>query len=109
MSSAQTARTPLSYSAREINIHFKDIAVPSDHQYREVSPRDVATFFFWPFSEEDQSGKEEDQPHDGPSGTISLISRLTIFNRGAQPSYPPYIYTRSDQSVLHRNLGRQIP
>jgi len=109
MSSAHTGRTPRSYSAREINIHFKDIAVPSDHQYRDAASREVATFFGWPFAKEDHSGTEQAEPNDGPSKQISLISRMTIFQRGAQPMYPPDIYTRSDPDVLHRNLGRQIP
>ena len=84
-----------SYSAEEIDVHFGDSILPSSSKpsLRTTGP---ATFNVWNI-ESDAS------PAD------YVLSRLTIFAYAAQPLYPPYVYTRSDQTILSKNVGRVIP
>jgi hypothetical protein len=86
------------YSIDDLDAHFADTVVPS---HGAASLRTgPGTLHYWTSSEEstDEEGDE-----------TGSISRLHIFNRAAQPLYPPYIFTRSHLEILTKNINRIIP
>jgi hypothetical protein len=95
-----------SYSAEEIDVHFRDSIIPSSSKthLRTTSP---ATFNVWNIESDPATLIDIDETNASPAN--SILSRLTIFAYAAQPLYPPYVYTRSEHTILSKNVGRVIP
>lgn len=91
------------YSDSELNIHFQDAVLPSSGGNRPPDSIHPGTFNFWHNLNTNPDG---DDPGQHPPATIS---RMSIFSKGAQPLFPPYIYTRSRLEVLRANVGRVVP
>jgi hypothetical protein len=98
-----------------INAHFGDIPLPSAGK-PIARPRNTgtATFHTWTIEPDSSSttpfdliNLESTDPTTEPPK--SIISRVTVFDHAAQPSYPPYIYTRSEYATLSANIGRIVP
>ena len=102
------------YSIEELDNHFGDSILPSSSK-PAISKSTLGTFNIWTV-------------HSNPAVIIHLIdmdandaatedpipveehilSRLTVFARSAQP-FSTIIYTRSEPTVLTKNIGRIIP
>src|SRR5208282_2100744 len=86
--------------------HFSDYPLPSASKphLRTTSP---ATFNVWYIESDPATLVDTDETDASPAEGV--LSRLTIFARASQPLYPPYVYTRSEHTILSKNVGRVIP
>ena len=93
------------YTAEALDLHFADSILPSSPKanLRITSPGTFNVWQNWDESTPTQISADVADPVN------FLLSRVTIFARGAQPWYPPFIYTRSESDTLTRNIGRPIP
>jgi hypothetical protein len=115
---------PKEYSSEEIDDHFKDDILPSPSRSLGKAKATNATFHIWtvhdhpspseldlmdlnPTLSDPDTARNDDNLAE--TSTRKVISRITIFDKAAQPLYPPDIYTRSDASTLRQNIGRTIP
>jgi hypothetical protein len=118
------SRTPTRnvYKTESINIHFGDTVLPSIGKQVKSggkAPRTTgtATFHIWTIESDgistDTSTTSTDlidlEAASANKNSQCVISRVTFFDRAAQPMYPPYIFTRSEHSTLTANVGRIVP
>jgi hypothetical protein len=92
------------YTSEEIEAQFHDVLLPSPTKQAHGHNSAHGTFMMWPASDDECDG-EGDAVR---TTNASLMTRLSIFARGAQPLYPPFIYTKSDIDALRGNIGRVI-
>src|SRR5271154_1233086 len=98
------------YQTEDIQVHFGDTPLASSKPKKSQKPSRAnnATFHVWP-SDSDSPLQLNLMDEDIPP-TPKILSRATIFEvNSAQPLYPPYIFTRSDEETLTFNIGRVIP
>jgi hypothetical protein len=110
-------------SSEEIDDHFKDDILPSPSKLGKGKTT-TATFHMWSVHDDpvppevslmdlnptvSNPDTAADETNLAETSTRSVISRITIFDRAAQPLYPPDIYTRSDASTLRQSIGRTVP
>lgn len=99
------------HTAATIDDHFADTPLPSASKSK-TRKSTTSTFHIWTVDTDPCIPNLidlESTSHDPTNTLQSIISRVTVFERSAQPMYPPYIYTRSDHTILTANIGRIIP
>jgi hypothetical protein len=107
------SRNGRKYTADELAVHFADSVISSTSSTKSFPPKTTgaATFHIW---KSDTKCSPEVNLIDVDIATMEavkpdMVSRITIFDRAAQPLYPPSIYTRSDHGTLTSNIGKIIP